>query len=74
MPPMVGFLAAGFLLNSQGIAGDETLRKLADLGITLLLFTVGLKMNMRFQFETELRIALNQELQPLSILQGTVLH
>jgi predicted Kef-type K+ transport protein len=46
LPPLVGFLAAGFLLNVQGIAGGETLGKLSDLGITLLLFIVGLKLNL----------------------------
>ncbi len=47
LPPLVGFLAAGFVLNAQGIASGETLEKLSDLGITLLLFTVGLKLNLR---------------------------
>jgi len=47
LPPLVGFLATGFLLNAQGIASGEMLQKLADLGITLLLFTVGLKLNLR---------------------------
>jgi glutathione-regulated potassium-efflux system ancillary protein KefC len=47
LPPLVGFLAAGFLLNTQGIDNGELLQKLSDLGITLLLFTVGLKLNLR---------------------------
>lgn len=47
LPPMVGFLAAGFLLSAQGISNDAFLQKLADIGITLLLFTVGLKLNLR---------------------------
>ncbi|MDH3354278.1 MAG: cation:proton antiporter [Chromatiales bacterium] len=47
LPPLVGFLATGFLLNYLGIASGEMLQKLADLGITLLLFTVGLKLNIR---------------------------
>ncbi len=47
MPPLVGFLAAGFLLNMLGGANGDLLQKLADLGITLLLFTVGLKLNLR---------------------------
>lgn len=47
LPPLVGFLATGFLLNAYGIAGGEALEKLSDLGITLLLFTVGLKLNLR---------------------------
>ncbi len=44
---MVGFLITGFLLSIQGVASGEVLQKLADLGITLLLFTVGLKLNIR---------------------------
>ncbi len=47
LPPMVGFLATGFALNLYGIASGEVLQKLSDLGITLLLFTVGLKLNLR---------------------------
>lgn len=47
LPPLVGFLAAGFLLNAQGIASGEMLQKLSDLGVTLLLFTVGLKLSVR---------------------------
>jgi len=47
LPPLVGFLVAGFALNYLGVASGEVLQKLADLGITLLLFTVGLKLNLK---------------------------
>jgi len=47
LPPLVGFLATGFVLNYYGITGNGGLEKLADLGITLLLFTVGLKLNLK---------------------------
>ncbi|HEY5728763.1 MAG TPA: cation:proton antiporter family protein [Anaerolineales bacterium] len=47
LPPLVGFLVTGFLLNYLGIGSGEMLQKLADLGITLLLFTVGLKLNLK---------------------------
>jgi len=47
LPPLVGFLATGFVLNSLGMASGEVLQKLADLGITLLLFTVGLKLDLK---------------------------
>jgi len=47
LPPLVGFLATGFILNYLGFTSGETLQKLADLGITLLLFTVGLKLNLK---------------------------
>lgn len=47
LPPLVGFLATGFMLNFLDVSSGDTLQKLADLGITLLLFTVGLKLNLR---------------------------
>jgi predicted Kef-type K+ transport protein len=47
LPPLVGFLVAGFILGGFDIAAGEALQKLADLGITLLLFTVGLKLNIK---------------------------
>jgi len=47
LPPLVGFLATGFVLNYFGVTSSETLQKLADLGITLLFFTIGLKINVK---------------------------
>ncbi|MCH9693646.1 MAG: cation:proton antiporter [Gammaproteobacteria bacterium] len=46
LPPLVGYLTAGFVLNLLGFASGDMLEKLSDLGITLLLFTVGLKLNL----------------------------
>ncbi|MFW5925106.1 MAG: cation:proton antiporter [Myxococcota bacterium] len=46
-PPLLGFLAAGFVLEGVGAAPDESLGKLADVGIKLLLFTIGLKLDLR---------------------------
>jgi glutathione-regulated potassium-efflux system ancillary protein KefC len=47
LPPLLGFLATGFFLNFLGFNSGEMLQKLADLGITLLLFIVGLKLNLK---------------------------
>lgn len=47
LPPLVGFLTAGFILNLAGASSGDALNKLADLGITLLLFTIGLKLDLR---------------------------
>ncbi|SME99775.1 cation:proton antiporter family protein [Pseudobacteriovorax antillogorgiicola] len=47
LPPLVGFLIAGFILNVFGVKESEFLRITADLGITLLLFTLGLKLKLR---------------------------
>lgn len=46
-PPLVGYLIAGYVLHALGITSAETLTHLADIGIELLLFTVGLKIKLR---------------------------
>lgn len=47
LPPLVGFLVAGFALNSAGYHSTDTLVVLADLGVTLLLFSIGLKLDVK---------------------------
>ena len=44
LPPLVGFLLAGFALNWAGAEGGRFLNEIADLGVTLLLFSIGLKL------------------------------
>jgi len=46
-PPLLGYLAAGFIAYGLDIGSADQLRTLADIGITLLLFTIGLKLNLR---------------------------
>ena len=53
LPPLVGFLVAGFLLNLGGAQGGAFLSEIAELGVTLLLFTIGLKLNIRQLLRTE---------------------
>src|SRR5690606_36868623 len=47
LPPLVGFLVAGFGLNAAGVEQMPGLQTLADLGVTLLLFGIGLKLDLR---------------------------
>lgn len=47
LPPLVGFLAAGFVLNGLGHIQVPQVEILADLGVTLLLFAIGLKLDVR---------------------------
>jgi predicted Kef-type K+ transport protein len=47
LPPLIGFLAAGFLLGAFGMQNTPLLQAIADLGVTLLLFTIGLKLHLR---------------------------
>jgi predicted Kef-type K+ transport protein len=45
LPALIGYLAAGFVLHETNIQGGELLQELANLGVTLLLFTIGLKLS-----------------------------
>jgi len=47
LPPLVGFLIAGFLLGALGLQSSDGLQEIADIGVTLLLFTIGLKLKLR---------------------------
>lgn len=47
LPPLVGFLISGFVMNALDVEMFDGLHTLADLGITLLLFTIGLKLDIR---------------------------
>ena len=47
LPPMLGFLGVGFILKAYGHESTHELREIADLGVTLMLFTIGLKLNLR---------------------------
>ena len=44
LPALIGYLAAGFVLHEFDLEGGEILHNLSDIGITLLLFTIGLKL------------------------------
>ena len=47
LPALVGFLCAGFALSAAGYESVPALEHLAELGILLLLFSVGLKLRLR---------------------------
>ena len=47
LPPMVGYLLAGFALNFSGVIDHDRLTMIGNLGVTLLLFTIGLKLDVR---------------------------
>ncbi|MCB1823607.1 MAG: cation:proton antiporter [Candidatus Competibacteraceae bacterium] len=47
LPPLVGYLVAGFVLNALGQRGSELLEQIAHAGVLLLLFSVGLKLRIK---------------------------
>ena len=54
MPPLIGYLIAGFILNGMGFETSEALNTIANLGITIMLFTIGLKLNIKDLVKTEI--------------------
>ncbi|MCV6615515.1 MAG: cation:proton antiporter [Cellvibrionaceae bacterium] len=48
-PPMLGYLLAGFVIHGLGLDANsgDIIETAANLGVTLLLFTIGLKLNIK---------------------------
>ena len=61
LPPLVGYLAAGFMLSAKGYESNAILDATAHAGVLLLLFSVGLKLRLKSLFRTE-------------VLAGSLLH
>ena len=73
LPPLIGFLAAGFLLNGLGIRqAGEALQELADLGVTLLLFTIGLKLDVKSLFRREVWLGTSLHMMISTVVLGGV--
>ncbi len=71
LPPLVGFLGAGFLLKAAGVEMTPLLDDVAHLGVLLLLFTVGLKLRLRILLQSEVwGVALLQFLLVLAVMAG----
>jgi len=47
LPPLVGYLVAGFVLHAFGYENTDTIEALSELGVLLLLFGIGLKLELR---------------------------
>lgn len=44
-PPLVGYLVGGFILGEWGISAGPIIHTIMDVGVLLLLFSIGLKIN-----------------------------
>ncbi len=47
LPPLVGYLVAGFVLSTLGYASSPTIKEIGHFGVTILLFTIGLKLKIK---------------------------
>lgn len=53
LPPLVGYLLAGFALSIYGYRSNEILQQAAEIGVLVLLFSVGLKLRLKSLFRFE---------------------
>ncbi len=53
LPPLVGFLASGFVFSALGAESTAYLGEIAEIGVLLLLFAVGLKLRFKTLFRAE---------------------
>ena len=65
LPPLVGFLLAGFILGASPVPNLEYVGVLGDLGVAVLLFTIGLKL--------DLRVLTRKEVTATALITMTVL-
>ncbi|MGD8927216.1 MAG: cation:proton antiporter [Thioalkalispiraceae bacterium] len=61
LPPLIGYLAAGFTLSALGYESNNILKEISHAGVLLLLFSVGLKLRLSTLIRKE-------------ILAGSLLH
>ncbi len=73
LPPLVGFLAAGFALNGLGFEGGPLLVQFADLGVTLLLFSIGLKLKIETLLKPEVWAGASLHMAATVVVFGLVI-
>ena len=71
LPPLVGFLAAGFVINALDVAELPQLDMMAGLGVTLLLFAIGLKLDIRILLRREVWLTTSAHMV-VSVIFGSV--
>ena len=55
LPPLIGFLATGFILNALDISqGNIAIQMMSELGVMLLLFSIGLKLDVKSLLKKEI--------------------
>ncbi len=47
LPPLVGYLVAGFVLHALGYESTDGIEAISEIGVLLLLFGIGLKLRLR---------------------------
>lgn len=67
LPPLVGFLVAGFVLSAVGVEAPAELSTIAELGVTVLLFSIGLKVDLRVLLRREVWLTAGAHLVAMTL-------
>lgn len=71
LPPLLGYLAGGFILAAAGFTSSHGLNELAHIGVILLLFTLGLKIRLKNFLQPEVAVSgLLQIILSVVVLSG----
>ncbi len=73
LPPLVGYLVAGFVLNFIGAKAGEFVEVTSEVGLALLLFTIGLKLKIRNLIKPEIWGGALTHMLSVTILYGIIL-
>jgi predicted Kef-type K+ transport protein len=73
LPPMVGFLLAGFAYNLAGFSPPAGLDMVSNLGITLLLFSIGLKLDVKGLLKPEIWSSATAQMIVTTLVIGGIL-
>ncbi len=72
LPPMIGFLAAGFVLGGFGVDSSLTLERIAEAGVILLLFTIGVKLDVRDLLRREVFVTASAHMMTTTLVMGGI--
>lgn len=56
LPPLAGYLVAGFVLHAIGFQSTDAIETISEIGVLLLLFGIGLKLNLRTLVRPEVAV------------------
>lgn len=73
LPPLIGFLIAGFVLNYLGVRDSIILEEISDMGILLLLFTIGLKLKIKNLLSREILATASLHMLAIVLVFGTII-
>ncbi|MCS6710858.1 cation:proton antiporter [Brachybacterium sp. EF45031] len=70
LPPLIGYLAAGFALSIAGVAAPPGLEVMAEVGVALMLFTIGLHLDLRTLLRPQVWLTATAHMLAVTVLSA----